>query len=430
MKIYLTSLGCRLNQAEIEALGRRAARWGCDIVGDPALADWAIVNTCTVTQTADRKSRSLVRRLKREYPHLRLAIIGCYAEMAPDQVRDLGVDLILPNPQKEQVLARILGKTSFEQVAESVERLPCERTRAFVKVQEGCDNRCAYCVVTLARGPSQSTPPDEVLSEIRDRLARGAQEIVLTGINLGAYGLDRGPQARVPQAAGWSLARLIQYILEETEVPRLRLSSIEPWQVTPDLLRLWPNPRLCRQLHLPLQSGCDETLRRMGRHYSTSQFAQLVARIRDRIPDMLISTDVIVGFPGETDREFACTLDFVENVAPQRLHVFRFSPRPKTRAASLPNQVDPRIAHRRSETLRELSKALASSFAERFVGRYLEVLFETCSMKDGQSYWSGLSDNYLRVMVPSSTPLGNRILKVHCRAREGDRLLGILATNE
>ena len=435
MNIYLTSLGCKLNQAEVESLARRAEAHGHQVVRDPVLADWAIINTCTVTHIAARKSRQMIRRLHKLNTGLHMAVTGCYAEMSGEEAQHIdGVDLVVPNAYKDQVMERILALASDgvsparprSHGEEAPHRLSGGHTRAFVKIQDGCDNRCTYCIVTTARGPSRSRLPDKVLAEIRDRLAEGYQEIVLTGVNIGAYARDRISSAPLPRSAGWSLTRLVRAILDETEVPRLRLSSIEPWDLAPDLLDLWANDRLCRHVHLPLQSGCDDVLRRMGRKYATSEFERLVEGIRQYVPDVSITTDVIVGFPGETEAEFGRTASFVERAGLSRLHVFKYSARPGTRAAEMPDQVDPRVVQARSQKLIVLGRRLACAFHTRFIGSDVEVLFEYARDDQGSPVWSGLTDNYLRVSASTDRDLANALATVRCLHADETGLRGDL----
>lgn len=431
---YLTSLGCKLNQAEIESLSRRAEALGHEVVADPKEADWAIVNTCTVTHVAARKSRQLIRGLLGENERLKLAVTGCYAEVSPQELEAIeGVDLVLSNTYKDRIVERILSQEEEcpkgrKSMARPPRRLEHGHTRAFVKIQDGCDQRCAYCIVTIARGPSKSRPPQEVVKEVTQRVEEGYKEVVLTGVNIDAYGRDRGEEAPF-RKEGWSLARLVRIILERTGIPRLRLSSLEPWDIMPDLLQLWPDDRLCRHLHLSLQSGCDEILRRMGRQYTTADFARFVRRIRNRIPKVSITSEVIVGFPGETEEEFAESAAFIERMGFARLHVFRYSPREGTRAAEMPDQVDPRVAKARSKRLRDLGRRMALDFHRRFVHEDVEVLFESCYDEAGVSKWSGLTDNYLRVTVPSGEDLENafgtaRCLRAHEEGLEGE-LIGL-----
>ncbi|MGM0401341.1 MAG: tRNA (N(6)-L-threonylcarbamoyladenosine(37)-C(2))-methylthiotransferase MtaB [Chloroflexota bacterium] len=429
---YVTSLGCKLNQAEIESLSRRVEALGHEVVADPQEADWAIVNTCTVTHVAARKSRQLIRGLHRENEELKLAVTGCYAEISSQELEAIeGVNLVVSNAEKGAIVARILSQEDEEwpevrkRVARPIRRLRHGHTRALVKIQEGCDQRCTYCIVTIARGPSRSRPPQEIVREIRRRVEEGYKEVVLTGVNIDAYGRDRGNDAPFLQE-GWSLCKLVRTILECTDIPRLRLSSLEPWDVMPDLLGLWPDERLCRHLHLSLQSGCDETLRRMGRQYTTADFARFVRRIRLKVPRISITSEVIVGFPGETEEEFAESTAFIERMGFARLHVFRYSPREGTRAAEMPNQVDPRVAKARSKCLRDLGRRMALDFHRRFVHQDVEVLFESYYREAGALRWSGLTDNYLRVTVPSGKGLENTFGVVHCLRADEEGLEGEL----
>ena len=421
MNIFLTALGCKLNHAEIEAMARQIEAKGHRVVLAPQQAQWAIVNTCTVTHVAARKSRQLIRRLRRQSPGLRITVTGCYADVSPEQVRVIdGVHLVAPNRDKETILGRILALSPGIDVAIAAPatRPPCRsplgRTRALVKIQDGCDNRCAYCIVTVARGPQRSRPPKEILGEIADRLAEGHQEIVLTGVHVGAYGRDDPADGCLPPSEGWSLARLVQTILENTDVRRLRLSSIEPWDLASDLLSLWPHPQLCRHLHLPLQSGCDDTLRRMGRKYNSQDFERLVDMIRRCIPEVSITTDVMVGFPGESEAAFVASHRFIEKMRFARLHVFKYSPRAGTLAARMPDQVDPIVAQDRSEKLIALGQHISLEFHQRFVNTEVEVLFESARPGNGPQTWTGLTDNYLRVSVCAIDDLANVLTTVRC----------------
>lgn len=432
MNFYLTALGCKLNQAEIESMARDIERRGHLMVADPRLADWAIVNTCTVTHIAARKSRQLVRQLKRANPSLRMALTGCYTDIAPQEAQALAeIDLVVANVDKDALVDRLLALASLDEASlplaleATPHRLVGGHTRAFVKIQDGCDNRCTFCVVHMARGPQRSVPPTQVVEQVRERLSEGYLEVVLSGVNIGAYGRDSAPEAALPPAAQWSLTRLVRLILEQP-VTRLRLSSIEPWDLAPELLELWSDPRLCRHLHLPLQSGSEATLRRMGRRYSVADLARRVGQVREVIPEVSITTDLIVGFPGETDQEFDETMQFVEDLALSRLHVFRYSRRPGTAAIRLPNPVDPRVAQERSARLISLGERLAASFHQRFVGREVEVLFESMHKEDGQAVWDGLTDNYLRVEAPHSGSLSNTLARVRCLRADVHGLRGEL----
>jgi threonylcarbamoyladenosine tRNA methylthiotransferase MtaB len=431
MNILLTSLGCKLNQAEVEDLARYAFAAGLGVVQDPAAADWAIVNTCAVTHVAARKCRQAVRGLRRANPTLRIAVTGCYVEAHDPLLASIeGVEMLVPNQDKEQVLQRLLdasGAAGAGGEAPSAEPALYARgghTRALVKIQDGCDNACTYCFVRIARGAQRSTAPQQVLEEVRRRAAEGYQEVVLTGVHIGAYGRDSAANAPLPAERGWSLARLVRAILAEPATMRLRLSSVEPWDLDDDLLDCFGHPRLCRHVHLPLQSGSDAVLRRMGRTYDTAHLARRVAALRGRVPGVSVTTDVMVGFPGETAAEFAETMAFVEDLALARLHVFTYSPRPGTAAAAMPGQVDPREADVRSRALIALGRRLARRFHEGFVGQTLEVLCEQARPSADGPVWNGLADNYIRVRAPSTRDLANQLVHVRCTAADAVGLRG------
>jgi threonylcarbamoyladenosine tRNA methylthiotransferase MtaB len=428
MKIHLSSLGCKLNQSEMEALANRLAAGGHQIVATPAEADLCVLNTCAVTHVAAQKSRQALRRLHRENPAARLVATGCYAELVPADLRDLpGVQLVAGNRDKER-LAELLDEQDrgLAPAASGLPRsalpVPRFRTRAFVKIQDGCDNACTYCIIHVARGPQWSRPRDQILAEVRAGLAAGYQEIVLTGVHIGAYGRDRGNGG-----AGGDLWDLVARILAETGVPRLRLSSIEPWDLPERAFRLWDDPRLCRHLHLPLQSGSDATLRRMTRRTNASRFAALVDAAQAAIPDLAVTTDVIVGFPGETEKEFAASLAFVETVGFARVHVFPYSLRPGTPAARMPDQVAPPVKAERAAAMRAVASVGARSFRRRFVGRTLAVLWESC--REGEvPVWSGLTGNYIRVEAASPANLRNTLTATRLLSLVGEGLQGEIET--
>ena len=433
MNVYLTALGCKLNQAEVDDLARRFAHEGHRVVADPAGADWAVVNTCAVTHVAARKSRQLLRQLRRAQPDLRIAVIGCYGETDPTQAAALaGVECVVPNAAKDEVVARVLARMDGAADATVVEpSAPAAthataggRTRTFIKVQDGCDNVCTYCVVRLARGAQRSRPPEDVLADVAARVAEGYREVVLTGVHIGAYGRDSAPGASLPPERGWSLARLVGEVLRSTPPARLRLSSIEPWDLTPDLLALWDDPRLCRHIHLPLQSGCDATLRRMARRYTAAQYRELVVAIRDRIPDVALTTDVIVGFPGETEAEFRQSSALIEELAFSRLHVFRYSPRPGTAAASARDPVAPSVAQARGRALARLGRESALRYHRRLIGREVTVLFEASREGRERRTWSGLTDTYVRVTAPSADDLHNTLRCVRCEGADASGVWG------
>jgi len=431
MKVYLQSLGCKLNQSELELLACQFVQAGHTVVGTAREADLCVLNTCAVTHTAVGKSRQAIRRLRRANSDARLAVTGCYAQMWPQEIQELGsVDLVAGNEDKEQLVERveqelgIKGQDSgraWVPFPHSRFPIPQARTRAFLKIQDGCDNHCTYCIVRVARGRQRSRPQSDVLEEVEARVAAGYQEVVLTGVHIGAYGRDSGRQRDE------SLWGLVEAILMRTSVRRLRLSSIEPWDLDPDCLRLWEDSRLCRHLHLPLQSGCDATLQRMGRGYTASQFAALVEAAREAIPDVALTTDVIVGFPGESEAEFKESLRFVGTMGFARTHVFKYSARPGTPAATMPDQVPPLVKKARSRAMMEAGCHSAETFRRAFLGRTLEVLWEgqTKGSESGQKVlWNGLTDNYLRVRTQGEKDLSNTITQTKLVALAEDGMWG------
>jgi len=419
MNIYLTYLGCRLNESEIEELAWRFAERGHSVVDDPAQADVGVVNTCTVTGEAGRKSRQLVSRLARLNPDLRIAVTGCHATMVPGEVVCLpNVVWVVDNADKERLADLVVpgveaAPSRHEPGPRHLGPGTLGRTRAFVKVQDGCDNRCTFCITTIARGAGRSRPLDQIVAEIQELVEAGFREVVLTGVHLGSYGRNGG------RANG--LGRLVTALLSVTDVQRLRLSSLEPWDLSPTFFELWDDPRMCRQLHLPLQSGCDSTLRRMARRTTTHDFSALVAAARACIPDLALTTDVIVGFPGESESDFQASYRFVEKLDFARLHVFQYSPRPGTAAARMPAQVPVEVKVARSRAMRQLGARQARAFHRRFVDRTLPVLWETS--KDG-AVWRGLTDNYLTVTTTSQTNLANCITQTRLVRAVGQALQG------
>lgn len=394
----MDSIGCRLNIGEMDALARRFAGDGHRIVGPGEASDLVVFNTCAVTHVASRKSRKVIRQLRRVLPDARLVVTGCYAELSPAETAALGVDLVVSNADKDR-LPELLGERGLITPGESIAAagddylggLPVARTRAFVKVQDGCDNRCTFCIVTVARGASRSRAFGELICEVQQLQDVGHREIVLTGVHLGSYGHDIG--------GDHGLETLVRGLLSETDIPRIRLSSLEPWDLRPELFDLWANPRLLPHLHLPLQSGCDATLQRMARHTSQREFADLVAAAHDRIPDLAVSTDVIVGFPGECDAEFEESLAFIRDMEFSRLHVFRYSTRTGTAAATMSGQNDPGVINARGERMHSLGAELDERYRAGFIGRELPVLWESSEPFGDGRRWSGLSGNYLRVVI-------------------------------
>jgi len=407
MKVHLRMLGCRLNQSEIDAMARQFEAQGHQIVEDVAQADWAVVNTCAVTQDASRSSRKLVRQLHRENANAQITVTGCQAQLAPDETAALpGVVRVVGNAEKDDLVALVSGEPiplfDVEPLNRDAAAGWAGRTRAFVKAQDGCDNACTFCITTVARGAGRSRPLDEIVSEIQRLHALGYREAVLTGVHLGSYGHDLGQ----PDA----LHELVTAILARTDIPRLRLSSLEPWDLAPAFFDLWQDPRLCRHLHLPLQSGCDATLRRMARHTNQRAFRALVESARARVPDMCITTDVIVGFPGETDEEFASSEAFISEMQFAGLHVFRYSKRPGTPAARMRGHLPEDVKRERASCLHTLASTLERQFASRFLGRTTDVLWEHVAGATEDGFINvGYTDSYVRVRCIHPRVLTNHI---------------------
>lgn len=427
MQVFLTTLGCRLNEAEIESWARQFRAAGHRVVGSPLEAQLMVVNTCAVTSEAARKSRKFVGGLHRQNPRAPLVVTGCFSELEPERAAELaGVDLVVANADKErlvEVVSRSIDPATMPVMATEPEGSHVYqhhgRTRAFVKVQDGCRNRCTFCIVTIARGDERSRTIDDVVDEVRALEDAGYKEAVLCGVHLGGYGSDLGTDLRA----------LVEAVLERTTIARIRLSSLEPWDLPEGFFALWHDPRLMPHLHLPLQSGADEVLKRMSRRCSTASFARLVDDARAAIPDLTVTTDLIVGFPGETDDEWARTLDYARRIGFGHMHIFSFSPREGTKAARLAGQLRGDVKRARSRELHQLAAAMKAEHLARFVGSRRPVLWESRgdTDADGRVTWSGYTDNYLRVVTRTDAglELENEITSAHLVAVDdsGDRLL-------
>jgi len=413
-RIALASLGCKLNQAEIESLARQFDEAGYTLVSPAERADVYILNTCTVTHVADRKSRHLLRLAHKQNPDARLVAIGCYAERAPQKLAGIeGVELVVGNEQKKSLL-RLLEDAGYSgSPVDDEERhrhYNGYRTRAFIKIQDGCNSFCSYCIVPLVRGREISLPADQIVSEVRQRVVAGVKEVVLTGTEVGSY--DYG---------GVNLTGLLKRILAETNVVRLRLSSLQPQEISPELIGLWRDSRLCPHFHLSLQSGSNAVLGRMERKYSTGDYKRAVSLIRDIVPEVAITTDVIVGFPGETEAEFGESYDFCRQMEFARIHVFPYSPREGTEAAGMTQPVADKIKSRRSREMLALAKGSSHNYNGRFLGSTRPVLWEK---RSGDGVWSGLTDNYIKVYTESTEDLTNKLLMVKLLEAKRDGVWG------
>lgn len=409
--IALDSLGCKLNQAEVQQLARQLEAAGYKLVGSSEKADIYVLNTCTVTHVADRKSRHLLRLARRRNPSTRLIAIGCYAHRAPAELARIeGVELVLGNDRKMNLL-KLLG---VHQSMGKVAAVPSgshasRRTRAFLKAQDGCKSFCAYCIVPYVRSRLQNIPVERITAQVRRLVADGYREVVLTGTEIGSY-----------ESSGVNLEGLIRRILADTPVPRLRLSSLQPHHISASLVSLWQDARVCPHFHLSLQSGSDDVLKRMKRRYTQDVYRKAVELIRDSVPNVAVTSDVIVGFPGEADAEFKETLDFCREMRFARIHVFPFSPRPATEAASMPDHVPVNIVKGRVNRMLSLAKESSKAFNNHFIGKTLDVLWEQHS----GSVWSGLTGNYIKVYTGSNNDLANIITPVKLVRPYRDGLYG------
>ncbi|MDD4915455.1 MAG: tRNA (N(6)-L-threonylcarbamoyladenosine(37)-C(2))-methylthiotransferase MtaB [Methylococcales bacterium] len=411
MQIHLKTLGCRLNEAELETWAQAFQAAGHSISRDPRQAQLVVINSCAVTEDAVRKSRQLIRRIHRDNPQAKLVVSGCYATLNETEAAQLlGVDLIVGNSDKNRLVEKALAELNTDSMpAMSTE--PGEvslfsrgRQRAFVKVQDGCRYRCTFCIVTVARGEEQSRPLQAVIDEINALHEQGVQEAIITGVHLGGYGGDIDS----------NLSELVRAILANTAIPRLRLGSLEPWELPKDFFSLFENPRLLPHLHLPLQSGSDTVLKRMARRCKTQEFAEIATQARALIPHFNITTDIIVGFPGETEQEWRESYDYIKNLGFGHIHIFSYSPRQGTKAAEMPNQIGQDVKKQRSRQLHELAETLKQQFIADNMGVTAEVLWEgqTETPDDQTTRYFGYTPNYLRVAcdVANGVELENRIL--------------------
>jgi len=415
MQVHLKALGCRLNEAEIEHWASGFQSLGYRITRQPEQADLVVINTCAVTAEAARKSRQLIRRSHRFNPAAKLVISGCYNSLEPDNAARLdGVDLLVPNDQKNR-LVDIVNREIGHHTMPARATQPGEaalfqqgRNRAFIKIQDGCRYRCSFCIVTLARGEERSRSVTDIVDQINTLHYRGVLEVVLTGVHVGGYGSDTGS----------SLYDLLATVLADTDIPRIRLGSVEPWDLPGNFFQLFDNPRLMPHLHLPLQSGSDSVLRRMTRRCKTRDFARLVDDARQSVAGFQVSTDIIVGFPGETDSEWRESLDFIQSTGFSHLHIFSYSRRHGTKAARMPDQIDPDVKKRRNHELHRLGQKMKLASLEKYVGSTQPVLWENREGVRDQTDYSGYTPNFLRVSLdqtkldPANTILPVKLVSI------------------
>lgn len=430
-KIAFYTLGCKVNQADTASMENLFLRSGHQLVSFDGEADVYIINTCVVTNTGQRKSRQTIHRAIRKNPNALIVVTGCYPQTAAEEVKAIaGVDMIIGNQDRAQIVQlveerlahrqtdtldavhKLTASTAFEEMAAGD---ITDKTRAFLKIQEGCNQFCTYCIIPYARGPLRSRSLESIHTETQRLISAGFKEIVLIGIHLGCYGKENPD--------GPTLYDAVKTVLEVPGVQRLRLGSLESVEVEPRLLTLMQeDARFCRHLHLPLQSGCDKTLQAMHRPYTTAKFKTLLADIKTKVPDIAITTDVIVGFPGETEADFETTCKFAESCGFSKMHIFPFSARKGTPAEKFAGAVTETVKKERADILGRIDETMHKTFLQAMVGQNAEVLFEQPA---GEDYFEGLTGNYQRVFVKSSgRNLSGEILPVKITAFDGEKLLG------
>lgn len=430
-KIAFYTLGCKVNQADTASMENLFLRSGHQLVSFDGEADVYIINTCVVTNTGQRKSRQTIHRAIRKNPNALIVVTGCYPQTAAEEVKAIaGVDMIIGNQDRAQIVQlveerlahrqtdtldavhKLTASTAFEEMAAGD---ITDKTRAFLKIQEGCNQFCTYCIIPYARGPLRSRSLESIRTETQRLISAGFKEIVLIGIHLGCYGKEN--------PNGPTLYDAVKTVLEVPGVQRLRLGSLESVEVEPRLLTLMQeDARFCRHLHLPLQSGCDKTLQAMNRPYTTAKFKTLLADIKTRVPDIAITTDVIVGFPGETEADFETTCKFAESCGFSKMHIFPFSARKGTPAEKFAGAVTEAVKKERADILGRIDETMHKAFLQAMVGQTAEVLFEQPA---GDGYFEGLTGNYQRVFVNcGGKNLGGEILPVKITAFDGEKLLG------
>lgn len=434
-KVAFYTLGCKVNQYETEAITELFQNAGYRIVDFEEKADVYVINTCTVTSMSDRKSRQIIRRAKKVNSDSVVIVIGCYAQVAPEEVGSIeGVSLVIGSKDKSRIieyLNEFEGTKASASYVDNImntrefERLDIEtykeHTRAFMKIQDGCNQFCSYCIIPYARGPIRSKSPHDILSEA-ERLARsGFKEIVLTGIHIASYGKDTGDS---------SLMDIIKRVHGIEGLERIRLGSIEPNTITVEFVRVLEElDKLCPHFHVSLQSGCDETLKRMNRKYTTADYKKAIDMLREYDRDVAITTDVMTGFPGESEEEFEATYKFLSDISFAKMHVFKYSPRKGTPAASFKGQVPPEVKDERSRRLIELSNEGSIGFNRQYLGRTMPVLFEQEAEED-KGLIEGLTTNYIRVICKGDKALKGSILDVYMEEARGDFVLGRIITSK
>jgi len=430
MQVYLRTLGCRLNEAELQTWSQQFIDTGYEISNKPDKADVMVLNTCAVTGEAARKSRQILRRMHRKNTAAKLVVTGCYASLDESEAAEiLGVDLVIPNSKKDQLVALI--NEQFHLDGELVQTMPAfatepgeaalfvrNRDRAFIKIQDGCRYKCSYCIVTKARGSEQSRTITDIVTEINGLSANGVNEVVLTGVHVGGYGSDLNV----------TLKDLIEAILLDSDIKRVRFASVEPWDLPEGFFNLFDNKRLMPHMHLPLQSGSNTVLRRMSRRCNQQSFLSLMEQARKYVPGFNATTDIIVGFPGETDYEWQESLEFIQRIGFGHIHIFSYSHRDGTRAAKLEGQLQSSTKKQRSRELAAIAKSMKSAALQKMIGQKVEVLWESGveEVAEGRFKYSGYTPNYHRVKAELTGDAARQILPVTLQqlSDDGSTLVG------
>ena len=438
--VRFVTLGCKVNQYETNAMAQKFLEKGYQIIeeitpeNEDIKPDICIINTCTVTNMSDRKSRQMLRRMKEKNPATIVVAVGCYAQVAKEELAKIPeIDLVLGNNEKVEIVRHVeeylnnhIDNVELDDVMYSKEFSDfgdvtyTEKTRAVIKIQDGCDRFCSYCIIPYARGRVRSRKPESIISEITQIALKGIKEVVITGIHIASYGKDF-VMSKDDKLKNYRLIDLLEEINQIQGIQRIRLGSIEPLLITEEFVkRLRKLEKICHHFHLSLQSGCDETLKRMNRRYTTEQFKIIVNLLRDSYEDVNLTTDIIVGFPGETDEEFSKTYQFLDEIKFYKMHVFKYSPRKGTKAAVMPNQISGDIKEERSRKLIEVSDKNEIEYNKSYIGKNVEVLFE----EEKNGMYKGHTQNYIVVYCKSEENLDNKIVDVVCENAEQEHIIG------
>ncbi len=432
MKVALYTLGCRVNSYESEAMAEKFIKEGYEVVSFDEFSDVYVINTCTVTNMGDKKSRQMIGRARRHNPEAIIAVVGCYSQIASDEIAQIeGVDVVLGSRNKGDIVywvnrAReeskqvvevkdVLKNNKFEQLAINEYQ---DKTRAFLKIQDGCNRFCSYCLIPFARGGVCSKEPEKILKEVKELSKNGFKEIILSGVHTASYGVDL--------EGNWDLVKILEEINKIEGIERIRIGSIDPTFFTEGVIeRICNLEKMCPHFHLSLQSGCDATIRRMNRKYTAQEYKDVVENLRKYMKDVSITTDIIVGFPGESNVEFEATYEFLKGIKLSKMHIFKYSKRTGTKAAEMPFQVDGLIKEERSKKLIELNNALEVEFMEKFLGREMRVLYEE-AISGKENTYVGYTENYIKVITESDENLEGKIVPTKLVAVKQENMVGII----